>query len=63
MEHIKLALYASGLTLVFMGLTIVFMLVYALCAVFAPVIVLYFVLNEWQSIRDDDSDDDEMFNA
>ena len=56
MEYLKLSLYAFGLTLVFM-------LVCTLGAIFAPFIVIYFVLTEWQSIRDDDSDDDEMYNA
>jgi len=55
MEYLKLSLYAFGLTL---GL----MLVCTLGAIFAPFIVLYFVLTEWQDIKDDDSED-EMYNV
>ena len=55
MECIKLTLYATGLT-------IVFMLFCTLCAIFAPVIVLYLVLTGWQDI-DADEAEDEMHNA
>jgi hypothetical protein len=56
MEYLKLTVYAVGLTLAFMTIC-------TLGAIFAPFIVLYFVCTEWQDIKDDDSSEDEMYNA